>query len=118
MTIVFSVLVLEIDAPALSILFSEEEVAAFNAQLLSIFASMAILLNGLIIVVATMVLLSVKKMQKAGRSAFIQWVVLPLGSVQFFGFLSDVPLGNANIILNGISMLILVIGFLLSLPKR
>lgn len=115
LSIVVSMSLLGINAPALTMLFDSSAVGKIAPDALSTINALAVLTNSAIAALCGLTLVIIRKGLLKQRWAFIS-VGLCLGFVQGMGFVSDNYFGNKNLTANVISTLILLAGFLLSAP--
>lgn len=112
--VLFYIAVFDNNAPALEMLFTENEIGNLSPSVLATTNSIAIFLNASI---ASFCLLSVyiiwHGLFKQQKWAFFG-LLLSMSLLQIGGYLSDSLLGNNNILAMNIGLAILVIGFALS----
>ena len=113
-SIVFSMVFLRNNAPALSILFDSSSIVTITPNALKTINALAVLMNTTIVSLCSLSLILIWKGLLKQKWVFTT-LSLSLGFVQLIGFVSDYYLENKNLLANGFSTVILLSGLFLSL---
>jgi hypothetical protein len=104
--ILFSMVALRRNAPSLSMVFSEVEIARLDRKALALVNTLALLLNACVVALCGLALRLLFD-EKPPRFRLLA----SLGFVQLFGFLCDAYLGHRNLVANLASTGVLAAGF-------
>lgn len=114
LSIVVSMVLLNTNAPALTILFDSSSIKTITPNALKTINALAILMNATIVSLCSLSLVLIWKGLLKQKWVFIT-LGFCLGFVQLIGFVSDNYLENKNLLANGISTAILLSGLFLSI---
>ena len=112
--IVFSILVLQLNAPGVGIILSAQEISDLNPKAIDTMNALAILMNGTIVIFLSTLFFTLKNKKELSQRDFLKKIAVPLVLLQALGFASDSYFGNANILLNMLSSALLLVGLVLS----
>jgi len=112
--VLFYIVVFDNNAPALQMLFSENEISNLNPRVLAATNSIAIFLNASIASYCLLCIYIIWHGLYKKQKWSYYGLLLSMGLMQIGGYLSDSLLGNNNILAMNIGLAILVLGFALS----